>query len=98
VVVFLVGCGEDSVCEKAADKMNECKIGDAVAQQGFARLPLVIRRDDCTGTNECFAKCVESANCAELQAVIVHGLSSTDPNEPPVLSGVELEACVMACR
>jgi hypothetical protein len=97
VSVFIIACGEDSVCETAADKMDECRIEEAVAEQGFARLPLAISRDDCNGSNECFAKCVDSATCAELEAVIVRGLHSTDPNEPPAPSGLDFYDCLMAC-
>jgi hypothetical protein len=85
-------CAEQTVCEKAADKLEACEVG-RVEAQGYMRLPLVISTDDCSGENECLAKCVARASCAE----IVHGLKggSTDPNEPPVSN--ELINCVFAC-
>jgi hypothetical protein len=95
ILILLLGCGEDSVCETAADKLQQCKIGDAVAEQGFARVPLAISRDDCTGTNECLARCVAPATCGELEFVVVGG--STDPNQPPVEGGPKLYGCITAC-
>jgi hypothetical protein len=93
VASLAIGCGEEqTVCERAADKLEECEAG-RVEAQGYMRLPLVISTDDCSGDNECLAKCVAPATCAE----IVHGLKggSTDPNEPPVSSA--LIGCVYAC-
>jgi len=94
-LVLMLGCDEESVCEKAADKLEACKVGDAVAAQGYARVPLTVSRDDCSETNECVARCVAPASCAEITGVVLG--NSTDPNEPPVQGVGELYGCVAAC-
>ena len=92
---LMVACETESVCEEAVDKLEECNGGLPEGQPGFNRLPLAISRDDCSGTNECLAKCVAPASCAELKYAVQGG--STDPNSPPVLNGPKLLACLLAC-
>lgn len=92
-ILLLVGCEEDSVCEVAADKLEWCKFSDAAAEQGFARLPLTVARDDCTGLNQCVARCVAPASCGDIRALAFG--SSTDPNSKPV--SLQLGNCILAC-
>src|SRR5688500_15963282 len=75
---LLFGCDAQSVCDEAVDKLEECDIPGQIAKQGYSRLPLAISRDDCSGTNECCAKCVAPATCAELKNTFITG--GTDPN------------------
>lgn len=90
VASFALACGEDeTVCEEAADKLNACDVGRS------ARLPLVISRDDCSGENECLAKCVASASCGAIKVGLQGG--STDPNEAPVSGGPAFLGCIHAC-
>jgi hypothetical protein len=98
VVLLLAGalaCAEGSVCEQAADKLEACEVGRVVAEQGYARLPLAISRDDCSGTNECLAQCVSPASCEDITYALKGG--STDPNTPPASGGPQFLACVDAC-
>ena len=92
LVGMLFGCGDD-ICETAVDKLEECDIPDQIAERGFSRLPVAITRDECSGTNECFAKCVAPASCAELSYTFVYG--GGDPNRPPATG--EVDACITAC-
>jgi hypothetical protein len=94
-LVLILGCAEDSVCEKAADKLEGCKVGDAIAAQGYARVPLTVSREDCSEINECVARCVAAASCADIRSVVVG--PSTDPNEPPAQGAGKLFGCVAAC-
>jgi hypothetical protein len=92
LVVTLLGCGE-KICDEAVDKLEACDIPGQIAEQGYARLPVAITREDCSGTNECFAKCVAPATCDELGYTFVYG--GGDPNQPPATG--EVQACIMAC-
>lgn len=87
----LFGCG-DEICDEAVDKLEACDIPGQIAEQGYSRLPVAITREDCSGTNECFAKCVAPATCAELGYTFVYG---ADLNRPPATG--EVERCIMAC-
>jgi hypothetical protein len=87
-------CGdEQSVCEEAADKLKACDVGRAQAEQGYARLPITITTEHCSGQNQCLAQCVTSATCEEIIAGMVGG--SSDPNSPPV--SMAFVGCVFAC-
>jgi hypothetical protein len=94
-LISLAGaCGEDqSACEAALDRLQACEVGRSEAR-GSSSLPL-ISSEDCSGENECLARCVAKASCAAL----IYGVKghSTDPNEPPVPGGLELVACLDAC-
>lgn len=55
------GCSND--CDDAADKLEEC-----------GSPPDDVNTDDCSGKNECAAKCVNDHSCAEI--------NSTDLSSP----------------
>src|SRR6187402_3337711 len=57
----LVGCGND--CDDAVDHIEEC---------GIADFPEV-DTSECSGANECTAKCINDASCDELKG--------TDPDD-----------------
>ena len=88
-----VACGEDgedaTVCEVAADKLNTCDVGSSA---GF---PLLISTEDCSGENECLARCVAAANCSSIKYGVQGG--STDPNSDPVPGGPAFYGCIYAC-
>ena len=91
-VGMLFGCG-DEICDEAVDKLEVCGIPGQIAEQGYSRLPVAITREDCSSTNECFAKCVAPATCDELGHTFVYG--SGDPNRPPATG--EVDRCITAC-
>lgn len=93
-VAIAIGCSD--VCETAADKMDDCKIEEEVKKQGYARFPVVVSRDDCSGFNECAAECTEDATCASLQNVIVRGFY-TDPSNPPPPGAAKIYGCLRTC-
>jgi hypothetical protein len=95
IVVSLAACAEETVCERAADKLQACHIGEKTFAKGYARIPLAIDRDHCSGQNECLAKCVDPASCSDLDYVLVSGVA--DPNLPPPTGHAELLACISAC-
>jgi hypothetical protein len=92
LIGLLFGCS-GSVCEEAVQKLEECDIPDQISEQGYSRLPVSITKEDCSGTNECFAKCVAPATCNDLGYAFVYG--SGDPTRPPATREVEL--CILAC-
>lgn len=58
----VVACGKND-CDKAVDKMNECGVSDTSN----------VDTNDCSGQNECAAKCVNSASCAEIKGEDLNG-------------------------
>src|SRR5688572_18419507 len=92
-MVLTLGCGEESVCETAADKMDDCEVASEVEQGNARGLPVVISRDECSGANECLSRCLVPASCSDIKQVVLGSVS--DPNEPPPLMGGKLYACFM---
>jgi hypothetical protein len=57
-----VACGGDD-CEEAADKLEECgwKGGEGSGSTG--------EEGECSGAGECFAKCVNDAECSDINSL-----------------------------
>ena len=92
------GCA-GTVCEQAQEKIESCR-----AALDRARGPNEPRRDpivsdECSGRNECSARCWASASCDAIVA-LSYGTNSTDPNSPPRSIGADyydVIACHKAC-
>jgi hypothetical protein len=93
-VLLAVACA--SPCEEAEDKMSSCQdeIRRARGDQPYFERPLGVS-GDCSGDNECRAKCINDASCEDIASVMV-GLSR-DPNAPASPGALKLSRCLDGC-
>lgn len=87
-----------SICEQAQDNIESCRpaLDRARGPNQPRRDPVVT--DECSGQNECAARCWASASC-DTMVVLTYG-NITDPNSPPRFFGADYDeviACFDAC-
>jgi hypothetical protein len=93
------GACTETVCEQAQSRIESCQpeLDRARGTSGVNRQPRV--SDDCSGKNECIARCLAPASCDAI-ASLSYGVNITDPNSPPRSIGADFDqvwACVEAC-
>ena len=105
VMGVLLSCEDETVCEKAADRLKYChamkRDEGPLLGNSNSSVPvhmgtmLLVAPDDCSGLNECLGTCLAPATCADIEGI--ESGNSTDPNAPPFAINPELAACVQAC-
>lgn len=90
----------DTPCENANEKIeHEChdEIMRAHMGQSYSALPLTGGSEECEGSEECVAECINDTDCESLAYLMAKGPRTTDPNAVAPEGVGDFASCLEDC-
>lgn len=81
----MLGIGCDNACDDAAEKLEECGVGDISA----------VDTDKCNDHDECAADCIKDADCGDIDALFG---ASDDSSSASDVTNSKLLLCMSKCQ